>query len=424
MRLARVEPALDAVEARHQHRGEGEVRVRRGVRAAELDPLRLRRVAVHRDADAGAAVAGRVREVDRRLVARHQAAVRVRGGSAEREQRGRMRQQAGDVGARELREPGRPGLVGEERRAFGPERLMAVHARAVVAEDRLRHERRRLAGGAGRVLDDVLVGHDLVGHPRQRLEAEVDLALAAGGHLVVVELARDAQPLEGEHHPGAQVVQRVVRRGREVALLLADRVAEPRLAGVPVALGRVDAVAGLVRTARVRDLVEDEELALGADVARVGDAARAQVLLRPPRDTARVLGVRLLRHRIGDLADERERRGLGERVEDGRRRVGHQQHVALRDPLPAADRGAVEAEPLVEGGLVEPGDRQRDVLPGAEQIAELEVDHRRTRLARPLERRPRLDLARQVVPQLLLDLRHAAPSCAGPTKKPHDSQES
>src|SRR5205823_11466957 len=104
------------------------------------------------------------------------------------------------------------------------------------------------------------------------------------------ELARDAQPLEGEHHPGAQVVQRVVRRGREVALLLADRVAEPRLAGVPVALGRVDAVAGLVRTARVRDLVEDEELALGADVARVGDAARAQVLLRPPRDTARVLG--------------------------------------------------------------------------------------------------------------------------------------
>ena len=53
---------------------------------------------------------------------------------------------------------------------------------------------------AGDVLDDVLVGHDLVGHPRQRLEAQVDLALAAGGDLVVVELARDAEPLERQHH--------------------------------------------------------------------------------------------------------------------------------------------------------------------------------------------------------------------------------
>ena len=50
-------------------------------------------------------------------------------------------------------------------------------------------------------------------------EAQVDLALAARGDLVVVELARDAEPLEREHHRAAQVVQRVVRRGREVALL-------------------------------------------------------------------------------------------------------------------------------------------------------------------------------------------------------------
>src|SRR5581483_3576933 len=41
-RLARVEAALDAVEARHQHGGEGEIRVRRRIRAAELDALRLR----------------------------------------------------------------------------------------------------------------------------------------------------------------------------------------------------------------------------------------------------------------------------------------------------------------------------------------------------------------------------------------------
>ena len=119
---------------------------------------------------------------------------------------------------------------------------MRVHPRAVVAEDRLRHERHGLAGRAGDVLDDVLVNHYLVGHLRERVEAEVDLALARRRDLVVVELAGDAKALERQHHLRAEVVQRVVRCGREVALLLADRVAESSLAGVPVAFGRVDRV--------------------------------------------------------------------------------------------------------------------------------------------------------------------------------------
>jgi hypothetical protein len=33
----------------------------------------------------------------------------------------------------------------------------------------------------------------LVGHPQQRLEAHVDLALAARGHLVVMKLAPDPE---------------------------------------------------------------------------------------------------------------------------------------------------------------------------------------------------------------------------------------
>ena len=86
---------------------------------------------------------------------------------------------------------------------------MRVHARAVVAEDRLGHERHRLAVPVGHVPDDVLVGHHLVGHARQRVEAQVDLALAARGDLVVVEFARDAEPLQRQHHLGAQVVEGV-----------------------------------------------------------------------------------------------------------------------------------------------------------------------------------------------------------------------
>ncbi len=299
---------------------------------------------------------------------------------------------------------------------------MAVHARPVVAEDRLRHERRRLTGGECRVLDDVLVEEHLIRHPRQALEAQVDLALPCRPDLVVVELALNAEPLEREHHARAEIAQRVVRRRREVALLLADRVAEPRIAGVPVPFRGIDLVARLVRAARVRDLVEDEELALGADEACVGDARGAQVLLRPPRNPPWVLRVRLQRDRLGDLAEERERRHLGERVEDRRRGVRHQQHVALFDSLPAANRRAVEAKPLVECGLVERSDRQRHVLPRAEQVAELQVDHRGTGLARPFERGAGLDVALQVMPQLFLEFCHLLPPVfvLDHKKRPHD----
>jgi len=110
-------------------------------------------------------------------------------------------------------------------------------------------------------------------------------------------------------------VKRVVRRRREVPLLLADRVAEAGLTGVPVALGGVDLVARLVGVVHVRDLVEDEELALGTDETGVGDAALAQELLRTLRDLAWILVVRLERDGVGDLADQRERRLLRERIE-------------------------------------------------------------------------------------------------------------
>ena len=281
---------------------------------------------------------------------------------------------------------------------------MAVHPGAVVAEERLRHERRGLPRRVGDVLDHVLVGHDLIGHAQQRLEAEVDLALAARGDLVVVELARDAELLERQHHAGAEVVERVVRRRREVPLLLAHGVAEPGLARVPVALRRVDRVVRLVVCDLVADRVEHEELALGADVARVGDVGRAQVLLRALGYAARILRVRLVRDRVDDLADERQRRRLGERIEDRARRIRHEQHVRLGDALPAADGRAVEPEPLVEARFVEGRERQRHVLPRAEQVAELEVDHRRLRLTRPLERLGGSGLLRAPVRQVVLGL--------------------
>ena len=98
-----------------------------------------------RDPDAGRAVARRVDQVDRRLEARHQAVVGVHRRVGERQQRRRVLEQAADVVAGDVGQAGVAELVVEQRRAVLPQRLVAVHARAVVTEQRLRHERRRLA---------------------------------------------------------------------------------------------------------------------------------------------------------------------------------------------------------------------------------------------------------------------------------------
>src|SRR5438477_561493 len=65
--------------------------------------------------------------------------------------------------------------------------------------------------------------------------------------------------------------------------------------------------------------------------------------------------------------------------------VRHQEHVRLGDLLKAADRGAVEAEPVAERILLKAGDRQRHVLPGARHVRELEVDHAHAQLLGHLE---------------------------------------
>ena len=222
-----------------------------------------------------------------------------------------------------------------------------MHARAVLLEDRLGQERRRLARLLGRVLDDVLVQLQGVRHLQQRQEAQVDLALAGSADLVVVALGADAERLEHDHHRAAQIAEGVVRRGREVALLRAVRIAErgqafaaplEPLPRAPVTLLGVDLVEGGVGLLVKRDVVEDVELRLGPEVGDVRDAARAQMLLRLDRHIARVARVRLARDRVEHRAYQRDRRRLIEWVEHGRGRIGQQQHVGLIDLLEAADR--------------------------------------------------------------------------------------
>jgi hypothetical protein len=261
-----------------------------------------------------------------------------------------------------------------------------VHAGAVLLEDRLGQERRRLARVLGRVLDDVLVKLQRVRHLQQRQEAQIDLALARPANLVVVALGADAERLEHHHHRSAQVAERVVRRRGEVALLRAVGVAErgealtaplESLPRRPVSLLGLDLVEGGVGLLIEGDVIEDVELGLGTEVRDVRDAAGAQVRLGLHRHVARVARVGLPRDRIEHRADQRDRRRLVERVQDRRGCIREQQHVRLVDLLEAADRRAVEADPVGERLLVQRRERHPHVLPGARKVGELQIDHAR-----------------------------------------------
>ena len=56
-RVARIDPALDSIESGQEECGEGDVRIRRGVRCAEFDPFRFGIGRVGRNADGGGTVA-------------------------------------------------------------------------------------------------------------------------------------------------------------------------------------------------------------------------------------------------------------------------------------------------------------------------------------------------------------------------------
>ncbi len=95
-RLARIDLVLDAVDRRHQHGREGEVRIAGRIGAAELEPLGLGARAVHGNADGRRAVALRVGQIDRGLEAGHQPLVAVGRRAAEGEERGGVLEDAAD----------------------------------------------------------------------------------------------------------------------------------------------------------------------------------------------------------------------------------------------------------------------------------------------------------------------------------------
>ena len=264
---------------------------------------------------------------------------------------------------------------------------MRVHARAVLAEERLRHERRVVPVPGGDLLDDDAVRHRLVGHRERVVVAHVDLVLRRGD-LVVVVLDLDPDRLERRDRVVAHLGRRILHGHREVAAL-------------------VDRLGALV-------VLEEEVLELRADVERV-EAHLLHSLEGELEDVARVA---LVRRAVGldDVADHAADLGAelvavivdGPRHQLERRRIGDRDHVRLLDPVEPGDRRAVEAHPVVERALhLVRRDRERLEMPL--EIREPEEDVLDALVLDPLQHRASRSDARRG-PILALHLR-CAPRC-------------
>ena len=364
--LAGVALLSNPIQARHQHRREGQVRIARRVRRAELDALGGRGAAIDRNPYTRAPVAGGVGEADGSLKARDEAAVGVGGRRGEAQQRRRVLEQAADVVHSRLAEERVAILIVEDRHAVLPQALVAVHPRAIVAIQGLGHERCRHPVLASHLLDHVLVDHEVVRALEQAATVEVDLALSRRRHLMVVYLAPHAHLRQRQHHIRTHVLQRIGGRAGKVALLvprLEAQVGAFGRAAVPDALGGVHEVVAGIGGLIVPDIAEDEELGLRTPVAIVGDARGLQVLLGLLGDVAGAAAVLLEGQRVMDVADHAHGRDLKERVDEDRAWVREEEHVTLVDILEAADARAVEAQALLEQLLRHVVDRQREVVP-------------------------------------------------------------
>jgi hypothetical protein len=129
-----VEPALDTVDSRHEHRGEGEVRIAGRIGEAHFYTLGLRRRRVHGDTHRGGAIATGRGEIDRRFETWNQPAVGICTRVGEGGDRRRVMKNPGDVVERHL---GHSGVTGarEQRRLTLPYALMGMHAGAVIAKN-------------------------------------------------------------------------------------------------------------------------------------------------------------------------------------------------------------------------------------------------------------------------------------------------
>ncbi|MNX95858.1 hypothetical protein D3C86_1281530 [compost metagenome] len=253
-----------------------------------------------------------------------------------------------------------------------------MHARTVVAHHRLRHERRRLAVGVRHVLDHVLLELGPVGALYQRAETRADFVLALASHFVVVDFNGNAERFEDQAHFRTDVLEGVDRGNREVAALLARTVTAVAvlefLARRPRGFLGMDLHRATLHVDVPGHAVENEEFRFRTEEGGVAQAGALQVGFGALRDGTRIAVVTLAVRRLDHVAGQHQRRFFVERVDVGRVRIRHQQHVRSFDTLPAGDRRTVEGVTAFELVFIEVRHGHGHVLLLAFGIGETEID--------------------------------------------------
>ena len=276
-------------------------------------------------------VAARVREIDGRFEARRQPLVAVDGRIGERRHRLGVLEDAADVMQGEFAEAG-VFVAREQRFALLPQALVGVHAGPVVAKQRLGHEGDRLVVALGHVLDDVLVQHHVVAHGHQRVEPQVDLGLARSGHFVV--LFFDFQPaiLHDHDHLVADVHQCVVAAAPGNSLPCGESCCRgwgtPRgrcsrcLRWNRCSNSRCGQFWSKRTSSKMKNSASGPKNAVSAMPVCFKYAVGLRAMLRG------ISCIRFARDRVYRIGDDAQGGDLWERIDDRRRGIQHQQHVA------------------------------------------------------------------------------------------------
>ena len=374
--FARVDLVFHAVQAGHHQGREGQVGVGQRIREARFDAAALG-VGNVRNADRGRAVLGRVGQLDRGFKAGDQTLVAVGARVGDGVQRASVLDDAADV------VQGKVGqtciaVAGKQVLAVFPDRLVHVHAGAVVANQGLGHEGGGLAVSVGHVVHHVLQQDGPVSALHQGAELGAQLVLAGARHFVVEHFDRDAQGFQDQRHFRAHVLRAVDRGHGEVAALDGGTVATVAAfelgAGVPGGFVFVDFEERARHVVGPTHAVKNEELGFRTEEGCIAQAGRLQVGFAALGDGAGVAVVGLAVGRVQHVAAHEQRSLFVEGVDVRGVRIGHEQHVRSFNALPASDGRTIKGVAGAEFVFIKVRNRHGHVLLFAAGVREAEVN--------------------------------------------------
>ncbi len=251
-----------------------------------------------------------------------------------------MLDDAADIINGEFRQP-RIAIAGEKILAVLRQRLVHVHAGAIIADDGLGHECRGLAVGVRHAPDCVLEDLHPVGALHQAVVQGADFVLPRGRHFVMVYFAYDALLFHCEHHGIANVMQGIGRRHRKVASL--HRRAMPRVAAFEFLAGRprrffgfdFDEAAGHIHVPGHR--IKNEELGLRSEISGISNTRGFEIGLAALGNRARIAVISLAIGRLNHVAGDIENRLIRKWVHAHGVRVGQQHHVGGFNAFPSGN---------------------------------------------------------------------------------------